>query len=126
MLVGLGVDLVAVPRVRSELARDPVGFKNSLFTAREIAECDLLIRSAQQYAVRFAAKEAFLKALGTGAPNTGAFRQIEVLKQGQSRPRIVLHDAMAHEAESRGVRAISVSLDQRREWAVAAVILEGV
>lgn len=125
MLVGLGVDLVAVPRVRTELARDPVGFKNSLFTAREIAECDLGSRPAQRYASRFAAKEAFLKALGTGAPDTGAFRQVEVIEQGHSRPRILLHDAMAREAEARGVRAISVSLDQRREWAVAAVILEG-
>lgn len=123
MLVGVGVDLVEVARVRAELARDGDGFKQSLFTEGEVADCDARRYAARHYAARFAAKEAVLKALGAGAPHAGVFRDVEILSDDAGKPRVVLHGATRSAAEGLGADRILVSLSHTSDWAVASAIV---
>jgi holo-[acyl-carrier protein] synthase len=116
MVVGCGIDLVEIARVRDERERDRAGFEESLFTANEIAACASRRDPARHYAACFAAKEAFLKAAGSGAPDAGAWRAIELVRGARGEPGLRVHGAAADRAR--------VALSVGAEWAVAAVVLE--
>ncbi len=123
MIFGIGIDQVEVARVETRLARES-GLKESLFTPAEIAYCDGKRHSAQNYAARFAAKEAFLKALGTGWRDGITFCDIEIINDQQGRPSCVLHGQARKLAESKHIAAVQVSLTHIHDLAAAIVTLE--
>lgn len=125
MLVGVGIDLVHVPRVERELERDARGLVRALAGPEEIAGGRSTGRGAAcRWAARFAAKEACLKALGTGARDAGAWREVVVRGATTREPRIVLRGGAAAVARALGVRRVRVALACSAEWALAGVTLE--
>lgn len=125
MILGIGVDLVHVARIGQALDRFGERMKRRLFTPGEIAWCEGRVSPAQHFAVRFAAKEAFLKALGTGKRAGIPWREVEVVREDSGRPRLVLHGQAKLLCDSRGVRQALVSLTHDGEYGAAQVVLEG-
>jgi holo-[acyl-carrier protein] synthase len=123
VIFGIGIDAVSVPRMESQM-RDIDHLKEDLFTPNEIAYCEKNRNAAQKYAARFAAKEAFLKAAGTGRPAGMAFRDIEVVNDVHGKPALALYGMARVFAEERRISAIQVSLTHIREMAGAVVTLE--
>ncbi len=123
--MGIGADLVHVPRLAQAMQRHP-GFAGRVYTAAEIAYCDQHREPAPRYAARFAAKEAVLKALGTGLARGMRWRDVEILHGPARDPRVVLHGAVAETARHRGVRAVLISLSHAGEYALACAVTEPV
>lgn len=124
-VLGLGLDLVDVPRMTRELAREAGGFRDRVFTPAEIAYCDEKGRPAVHYAARFAAKEAFFKALGTGWRGAGpGWTEVEVVRDDLGRPEIVLSGDAARAAREMGAARIHLSLSHVAGLAAAVVVLE--
>jgi len=125
LIVGVGVDLVAVDRMERLLnCRWAQRFISRVFSGEEIAVCERSARPAQCYAARFAAKEALAKALGIGFSRGVTPAQIAVRGGERSRPQIELNDAALDHAISMDVAAIHVSLSHTPEGACAVVVLE--
>lgn len=125
MIVGVGVDLVAVDRMERLLnSRWAQRFVSRVFSEEEIAVCKRSPRPAQCFAARFAAKEALVKALGTGFTRGVTPAQIAVRGGERSRPHIELNDAALHHATSMDIAAIHVSLTHTAEGACAVVVAE--
>lgn len=119
--LGVGVDLVEVPRIRDLLAKHGQRFKERTFTPREIAYCDSCADPAMHYAARFAAKEAAAKALGTGLWAEGVvWTDLEVVRGEHGKPTLVLHNAARTHANG---GTCLVSLTHTKELAMAQVIL---
>jgi len=125
MILGVGLDVVETKRLEQALAAHGRRFEERVYTSAELAACAQRNDRAQALAGRFAAKEAFLKALGTGSARGLSFRQVEVVSGEGSRPALRLTGAAAAEAERRGVRHIHCSLSHQPGLAAAVVILEG-
>jgi holo-[acyl-carrier protein] synthase len=124
MIVGIGTDLLDVGRMARELAREGAGFRDDVFTPAEIAYCEAHAHPARHFAVRFAAKEACWKALGT--PERGlALKDVEVVKPEAGPPRLVLVGRAREEANRLGVQRALVSLSHTSTLASASVLLEG-
>ena len=124
MIVGSGVDLCEVPRIQQAIARHGQRFLERVFTPLEIAYADQKANRFERYAARFAAKEAGMKALGTGWRGGIAWRDFEVANLASGRPTLRFHGQAAQIAEKMGVRNIALSLTHTREQALAMVILE--
>jgi len=122
MIVGLGTDLVSIPRLERVLARHSERFLARVFTAAEREECLRRARPAVHLAARFAAKEAALKALGTGWGAGIQWREIEVRSTDRTPPLLALGGAARRHAEERGIRHTLVSLSHDGEYAVAVVV----
>ena len=122
-VVGLGVDLCDVVRMRIVLGRTP-GFADRTFTAAEQAYCRRAKDPSERFAARFAAKEAVLKALGAGL-GACPFTDIEVARARSGAPSVTLHGAAAELAAERGVRAWHISLTHTKTMAEAVVIALG-
>lgn len=123
LIVGIGTDLVDVARMERELSREGGGFRDDVFTSGERAFCEGMAHPARHFAARFAAKEAFWKAVGSG-PEPVALRDVEVGRAEAGAPRLVLAGA-AHAAAGRlGVTASFVSLTHTATLASATVVLE--
>lgn len=120
---GIGTDIIETARVMRKIARRE-GFVESVFTAREIAYCDGQAHSAQHYAARFAAKEAFLKALGTGWRSPLAYTEIEIVNNDLGKPVMHLYGETNTYAYGHGVRSILVSLSHLDGIATAVVALQ--
>ncbi len=119
-----GVDLVDIPELRAVMDRNP-SFAERVFTEAERAYCGRFPDPAPHYAVRFAAKEAVLKALGIGITPIGidrALGEIEVVRDG-SAPRIALRGRPARRAERLGVGPAAVSLSHTGTMALASVVM---
>lgn len=114
-----GVDIIEIDRVRRVLDRYGERFLSRVFTPGEIAYCR---GRAPNLAVRFAAKEATMKALGTGVRGVG-WKDIEVVRQESGAPAIKLHQRGEIRAQRLAVQEISVSLSHSREYAVAFVVV---
>ncbi|MGN7822622.1 holo-ACP synthase [Chitinophaga sp. 22536] len=123
MIVGIGTDITDVTRIAEKLAKGS-GFRDLVFTPQEIAYCEQQASPQESYAARFAAKEAFLKALGTGWGNGGVnFCEIEIRNDAAGKPELfLLTDNPRY--TSLGVKKIWVSLSHEKNAAVAMVILE--
>ncbi len=119
-VVGVGVDLCEVDRMRRTLARTP-GFAGRVFTGGEQGYCRRARDPAERFAARFAAKEAVLKSLGTGL-GACPFTDIEVVRATSGAPSVVLHGAAAALAAERGVTTWQVSLSHTRSMAQAVAI----
>lgn len=124
MILGIGVDQVEVARMRELLRERPDKAPRRLFTDRERAKCDSRQRREECYAARFAAKEAFVKALGCGLREGMSWTDIEVRTDGSGRPRIVLSGAAEKALRSRGGDEIFLSFTHEDGQAVAFVVIE--
>jgi len=124
MIVGTGIDIAEVPRIRRSIERFGERFLNRIFTAGEIRYCDSKANQAERYAVRFAAKEAAMKALGTGWNHGVRWRDCEVTRLPGGRPTISFHGKAGEFAVKLGVKNAALSLSHTEEQAIAQVILE--
>jgi holo-[acyl-carrier protein] synthase len=124
VIVGLGVDMEEVTRLGEAIRRHGRAFLERIFTPAEIAYCERHRDPEERYAARFAAKEATMKALGTGWGKGVRWRDIEVTRLPGGRPTIVLHGVAREHAERMGAQRVSLSITHTRNFALAEVILE--
>ena len=124
MIVGSGVDLCEVPRIESAIARHGQRFIERVFTEREIEYAESKANCYERYAARFAAKEAGMKALGTGWRGGIRWRDFEVANLSSGRPTLRFHGKAAELAEKLGVHNIALSITHTAGQALAMVILE--
>jgi holo-[acyl-carrier protein] synthase len=118
MPFAVGIDCIAISRVRYVLERYDRRFLRRVYTPEEAAFCRGRV---QELAARFAAKEAVMKALGTGARGV-AWREIEVLPNRRGKPLVYLYGRARERAERIGLRDLDVSLTHERDFAIAAVV----
>jgi holo-[acyl-carrier protein] synthase len=124
MIVGSGVDLCEVARIEAAITRYGRRFLERVYTEREIAYADSKANRFERYAARFAAKEAGMKALGTGWRGGVAWRDFEVANLPSGRPTLRFHGRAAEIAQRMGVQHITLSLTHTKEQALAMVLLE--
>jgi holo-[acyl-carrier protein] synthase len=124
MIVGMGIDLAEVARVEAAIARHGRTFLERVFTPLEIGYCERHHNRVERYAARFAAKEATMKALGTGWRRGVRWVDIEVANLPGGRPTLQLHGRTKQLAEEQGVRHIALSLTHTSGLAFAQVIFE--
>ncbi|HEY7096594.1 MAG TPA: holo-[acyl-carrier-protein] synthase [Terriglobales bacterium] len=124
MIVGTGIDIAEVPRIAEAINRYGDRFLHRVFTEAEIHYCDTKANRIERYAARFAAKEAGMKALGTGWNYGVRWRDVEVCRQPGGRPTIAFHGKAAEFAAKLGVAHVALSLTHTETQALAQVILE--
>ena len=125
MILGTGVDLAEVGRIRDAIERYGDRFVQRIYTSAEIAYVERKANRFERYAGRFAAKEAGMKAIGTGWKRGVRWQDFEVSNLPSGRPTLRLHGVAAQLAEKMGVKAISLSITHTAEMGMAQVILEG-
>jgi holo-[acyl-carrier protein] synthase len=124
MIVGTGIDIVEVPRITESIERFGDRFLRRVFTEEEIQYCDGKANRVERYAARFAAKEAAMKALGTGWNRGVRWRDIEVVRVRGGRPTIKFYGVAAEFAAKLGTKNVALSLSHTPQQAIANVILE--
>src|SRR5690349_5605399 len=124
MIVGTGVDLAEVPRIQASIERFGRKFIERIFTPLEIAYVERKANRFERYAARFAAKEAGMKAIGTGWRRGVTWHDFEVKNLPGGRPTLLLHGEAAKVAAGLGVKRTSLSLTHTSEQGMAFVILE--
>ena len=124
MIVGTGVDLAEVPRIRTSIERFGPRFIERIYTPAEIAYVERKANKYERYAARFAAKEAGMKAIGTGWKRGVTWQDFEVANLPSGKPTLRLHGVAAAIASRLGVRNISLSLTHTAQFGMAHVILE--
>ncbi len=120
-LAGVGVDIVDVKRMEKTLERTPA-FAKRIFTDSERRYCEHKARPAEHYAARFAAREAVLKALGTGFSGGVGLRDVSVVRSESGKPIVHLEGKVKEIADKQGVIEIALSLSTTREVAVANAV----
>jgi holo-[acyl-carrier protein] synthase len=125
MIVGTGVDLVRIERVRRLVERWQDRFLERVFTPEEVRYAFGRRDPAEHLAARFAAKEATLKALGTGLSMGVRWREMEVRRARGQRPTLALSGRTADLGAARGIRTLHLSLTHDGEYAMAQVLAEG-
>jgi holo-[acyl-carrier protein] synthase len=125
MIIGIGVDIVEIERFRKVIERLKDRFLLRVFTPGERIFCDNHRNPVPHFAVRFAAKEAVFKALGTGWAKGVTWLDVEVLRERQDPPKLVLSGEALRLSEKKGVRNLHLSLSHTEQSAIAMVILEG-
>lgn len=123
MIHGIGIDIVAIHRIQHILEQNP-RFVDKIFSVQEIDYCSKRANPAQSYAARFAAKEAFLKAIGTGWDQGISWCEIEVWNLDKGKPEMKISGRTKEIADSQGVASIHLSLSHEKENAIAMVVLE--
>ena len=124
MIVGSGVDLCEVHRIKDAITRHGRRFVERIYTPREIAYAESKANLYDRYAARFAAKEAGMKALGTGWRGGVRWRDFEVTNLPSGRPTLQFHGKAAEYAQKLGVQNISLSMTHTSLQGMAMVILE--
>jgi len=124
MIVGTGVDLAEVHRIRASVERFGERFVRRIFTTGEIAYVERKANRYERYAARFAAKEAGMKAIGTGWRRGVTWQDFEVANLPSGKPTLRFHGVAAQIADGLGVRHVSLSLTHTSELGMAHVILE--
>ncbi len=124
MIVGTGVDLAEVDRIQAAIERFGQRFIERIYTPGEIAYVERKANRFERYAARFAAKEAGMKAIGTGWRHGVRWQDFEVLNLPSGRPTLKLHGVAREFAEALGVRDIWLSLTHTAQHGMAFVILE--
>lgn len=124
MIVGTGVDLAEVDRIRESIERFGEKFLKRIYTEREIAYVERKANKYERYAARFAAKEAGMKAIGTGWRKGVRWQDFEVVNLPSGRPTLKLHGVAAEFASRLGVTNIQLSLTHTAQSGLAYVILE--
>ncbi len=124
MIFGIGIDLIEVDRLRRSVEKFGDKFLNRIFTDNEIKYCQTKSNSYQHYAVRFAAKEALLKAIGTGLRAGITWHQIEIINDTQGKPSIITYGECHKILQKLDIKNIELSLSHTKHHGVAVVILE--
>ena len=125
-IAGIGVDLIEISRIEKALQRSGERFRQRIFTPLERAYCEGKAQPQASYAARFAAKEAVLKALGTGVSAGVSFTDVEVYQKQGGAPGVRLFHHAATTAQEKGITAVKLSLAHDRGRAIAfAIALTG-
>lgn len=125
MIYGIGVDLVKVARLAAAIDRHGERFLQRIFTPREIEHCQGKVRAASMLAMRFAAKEAFSKALGVGLRQGGIrWREVEVVPNPRGKPDLVISGRAAELCAEEGITGMHLTLTDENDQALAVVVLE--
>ncbi len=124
MIVGTGIDIAEVPRIAASIERFGRRFLERVFTPDEIRYCESKANKAERYAGRFAAKEAAMKAIGTGWNRGVTWQDVEVKRVPGSRPTILFHGKAAEVFDKLGAARAHLSITHTQESAMAQVILE--
>jgi len=125
MIVGMGIDVAEVQRIRNVFESQGERFVRRVYTEAEAAYCEQFKNKYERYAGRFAAKEAAMKALGTGWSRGVRWVDVEVVRQRGGRPTLMLHGEARKIAVALGVKSIAISITHTAEQAFAQVIFEG-
>lgn len=125
MIIGSGIDLVEIRRIKHAIDRYGIRFLNRVYTRAEQAYCLRKRNSAESFAARFAAKEAGAKALGTGISFGVNWLEFEVIREPSGRPSLKFHGRAAEIAARMGFSTVALSLTHTAELASASVVLEG-
>lgn len=123
MIVGLGIDIIEVDRIKRLVSRQD-RFIQRIFTQGEVEYCECKKNKDQNYAARFAVKEAFLKAIGTGWREGVAFKEIEVVNNEKGKPELVLSGTAQKITQGMDVTNVQVSISHLKHIAIGMVILE--
>jgi holo-[acyl-carrier protein] synthase len=124
MIIGMGIDVAEVKRIRAVIESQTERFLRRVYTDEEIAYCEQFKNKFERFAGRFAAKEAAMKALGTGWSRGVRWVDVEVVRQRGGRPTINLKGEARKIAERLGVKNIALSITHTAEQAIAEVIFE--
>jgi holo-[acyl-carrier protein] synthase len=124
VIIGIGTDLAEVPRIRRSIENYGDRFLHRIYTERERAYSSRKANAAERFAARFAAKEAGMKAIGTGLRHGISWKDFEVVNEASGRPTLILSGVAKQIAERLGARRISLSLTHTAEMAFAVVVLE--
>jgi holo-[acyl-carrier protein] synthase len=124
MIEGVGTDLVEIARMEHAARRHGDRFLQRVFTPSELEYCRSQKHAFQSFAARFAAKEAFLKALGTGLRDGISWQDMDIIRDGAGRPELILTGRALELATARGVTRVFVSLSHTAAHGMAVVILE--
>jgi holo-[acyl-carrier protein] synthase len=125
MIKGIGIDMAEPERIATSIKKEK-GFRELVFSKKEIAYCEKKTKKFEHYAARFAAKEAFLKAIGTGWVKGTAFHEIEITNNKEGKPEISLLGQTAITIAEMKPGKISVSLSHIKSMASAIVIIESI
>ncbi|MBP9099729.1 MAG: holo-ACP synthase [Ferruginibacter sp.] len=123
MIYGIGIDLIEVERVAEKIGKLS-GFRELVFSKNEIEYCELRANKFEHYAARFAAKEAFFKAIGTGWRDGTAFNEIEIINEENGKPVMSFLGKTAASVSKLNLGKIAVSLSHLKTMATAIVIIE--
>jgi holo-[acyl-carrier protein] synthase len=124
MIVGTGIDIAEVERIASSIERFGRRFLERVFTADEIRYCESKANKSERYAGRFAAKEAAMKAIGTGWSRGVTWQDVEVRRAPGGRPTIVFHNRAGEFFHRLGATRAHLSITHTKDSAMAQVILE--
>jgi holo-[acyl-carrier protein] synthase len=124
MIVGTGIDIAEVSRVRESIARFGQRFVTRIYTPAEIAYVERKANRYERYAARFAAKEAGMKAIGTGWRRGVRWQDFEVINLPSGKPTLRFHGVAEEFARKLGVRNVALSLTHTAELGMAHLILE--
>ena len=124
MIIGIGVDIVEIARVREISDRHGERFARRILTTYELGEFERRKRSSSYLALRFAAKEAVAKALGTGIGKSLGFQSMQIENDAHGKPELRFLDGAAERIAGTGISRALVSLSDERRYAVAMVVLE--
>ena len=127
-IIGTGIDVIEVARVERALSNSVTGerFRKRVYTEGEIRYCESRGKARwQSYAARFAAKEAAMKAMGTGWNRNVGWSEIEVVRERGKAPTIALHGKSAEFARRKNIAHFHLSLTHTAQQAVAHAIAEG-
>ena len=123
MIVDLGTDIVEVHGMKDKILSES-GFKETIFTSQEIEYCETKKAKYQHYAGRYAAKEAFFKAIGSGRRYGMKYKEIEILNNHLGKPEILVHGTVKEFCEKNEISNFQVSLSHVKEFATAVVLVE--
>lgn len=124
MIYGIGIDIVSIGRIERMLAKWGPLFIERVFTPAEVAFCESKTKPGQHFALRWAAKEAMLKALGLGLRGGIKWTDIEVVNDGLGRPSLSLYNKAKGCLMDRNIKRAFVSISHEKEFGIAQVILE--
>ena len=125
MILGTGIDLAEVDRIQASIERYGDRFVQRIYTPLEIAYVQRKANKYERYAARFAAKEAGMKAIGTGWRHGVRWQDFEVTNLPSGRPTLTFHGVAAEFARKLGVKQVHLSLTHTAQFGQAFVILEG-
>jgi holo-[acyl-carrier protein] synthase len=125
VILGTGIDVAEVDRIRQAIERHGHRFIDRIYTSSEIAYVESKANRFERYAARFAAKEAGMKAIGTGWKRGVRWQDFEVANLPSGKPTLSLHGVAAEVAANLGVRSVALSMTHTALQGMAIVILEG-
>lgn len=124
-IIGIGIDIIEIIRIETAMQKGSDRFRIRIFTDREVEYCEKKRKKYQHYAARFAAKEAAMKALGTGLRKGIGFTEIELINKVSGEPELFFYGKAREILDASGAREVSVSVSHSNDYAVAMVVLSG-